>query len=57
VAWAFAFPPLTGRVVDQAGVLNAQSLSDLDAELKNLEDRSGIQLVVATVKSLEGSDI
>jgi len=57
VAFAFNFPPLTGRVVDQAGVLTAQSRSDLEAKLKNLEDKSGIQLVVATVKSLEGSDV
>jgi len=57
VAIAFNFPPLTARVVDQAGVLTAQSRSDLEAKLKNLEDKSGIQLVVATVKSLEGSDV
>ena len=54
---AFSFPPLTGRVVDQAGIMNAQSRSELEAKLKNLENKSGIQLVVATVKSLEGSDI
>jgi uncharacterized protein len=54
---AFNFPPLSARVVDQAGVLTAQSHSDLEAKLKNLEDKSGIQLVVATVKSLEGSDV
>jgi len=57
VAIAFNFPPLTARVVDQAGVLTAQSRSDLGAQLKNLEDKSGIQLVVATVKSLEGGDV
>jgi uncharacterized protein len=54
---AFSFPPLTGRVVDQAGIMTAQSRSDLEAKLKNLEDKSGIQVVVATVKSLEGSDV
>ena len=54
---AFSFPPLTGRVVDQAGIMTAQSRSELEAKLKNLEDKSGIQVVVATVKSLEGSDI
>ena len=56
-AFALDFPPLTGRVVDQAGVMTAQSRSDLEAKLKDLEDKSGIQLVVATVKSLQGSDI
>jgi uncharacterized protein len=57
LAFAFDFPALTGRVVDQAGVMTAQSRSDVEAKLKNLEDKSGIQLVVATVKSLQGSDI
>ena len=37
--------------------MTAQSRSELEAKLKNLEDKSGIQVVVATVKSLEGSDI
>ena len=57
VALAFNFPPLTGRVVDQANVMSAQSRIDLEAKLTDLENKSGIQLVVATVKSLEGSDI
>ena len=56
-ALAFDFPALTGRVVDQAGVIQSGTRSDIEEMLKNLEDKSGIQLVVATVKSLEGSDI
>src|SRR6202035_4430834 len=56
-AFAFDFPQLTGRVVDQAGVMSADSRSTVEAKLKDLEDKSGIQLVVATVKSLQGSDI
>jgi uncharacterized protein len=57
LALAFNFPQLTGRVVDQAGVMSPQAKSDIEAKSKALEDKSGIQLVVATVKSLEGSDI
>ena len=57
VALAFSFPPLTGRVVDQANIISSQGRSDLETKLKDLENKSGIQLVVATVKSLEGSDI
>ena len=57
LAFAFDFPALTGRVVDQAGVIQSGTKSDIEEMLKNLEDKSGIQLVVATVKSLEGSDI
>jgi uncharacterized protein len=57
VAFALDFPQLTGRVVDQAGVMSADSRSAIEAKLKDLEDKSGIQLVVATVKSLQGGDI
>ena len=37
--------------------MSAESKSDIEAKSKTLEDKSGIQLVVATVKSLQGSDI
>jgi len=57
VAFALDFPALTGRVVDQAGVMSAASRTDVETKSKNLEDKSGIQLVVATVKSLQGGDI
>jgi uncharacterized protein len=56
-AVAFDFPPLTGRVVDQANIMTPQSRSDIEAKLKDLEDKSSIQLVVATVKSLQGGDV
>jgi uncharacterized protein len=56
-AHAFDFPALTGRVVDQAGVMSDESRSDITAKSQALEQKSGTQLVVATVKSLEGSDI
>jgi uncharacterized protein len=57
LAFAFDFPPLTGRVVDQANIMPPQSRADVEAKLKDLEDKSSIQLVVATVKSLQGGDI
>jgi uncharacterized protein len=57
LALALDVPPLTGRVVDQANIMTAQSRTDLEAKLKELEDKSSIQLVVATVKSLQGSDV
>src|SRR5262245_51973878 len=37
--------------------MTAQSRSDLEVKLKELEDKSSIQLVVATVKSLQGGDV
>src|SRR6202162_642057 len=57
LAFALDFPALSGRVVDQAGVMSAASKSDIEAKSKALEEKSGIQLAVATVKSLQGSDI
>ncbi|MBV9636747.1 MAG: TPM domain-containing protein [Methylobacteriaceae bacterium] len=54
---ALNFPPLSGRVVDAADVIPAATRATLDQKLKDLEDKSGIQLVVATVKSLDGADI
>ncbi len=56
-AWALTFPALTGRVVDQANVIPAQTRSALEMKLADLEQKSGIQLVVATVSSLEGQEI
>lgn len=57
VALAANFPPLTGRIVDQAGILPAQTQAALEPKLADLEAKSGIQLVVATVKSLDGEEI
>jgi uncharacterized protein len=51
------FPALTGRVVDEAGVLSESARARIEAKEKELEDKSGIQLVVATVPSLQGVDI
>jgi uncharacterized protein len=57
VAAALTFPPLTGRIVDQAGIISPAAEAALEPKLADLEDRSGIQLVVATVGSLEGQEI
>jgi uncharacterized protein len=51
------FPALTGRVVDRANVISPEQRAALEGKLKTLEDKSGIQLVVATVSSLEGQEI
>jgi uncharacterized protein len=57
LACAFEFPLLTGRVVDQAGVIPVATRDAIETKLRDLEGKSGIQLVVATVKSLQGGDI
>ncbi len=50
-------PALSGRVVDQAGILNSAEESRLTTKLKDLEDKTSIQLVVVTLPSLRGSPI
>src|SRR4029079_17086074 len=54
---ALTFSALTGRVVDQANIIPAETRSTLEPKLADLEAKSGIQLVVATVKSLDGLEI
>src|ERR1039457_5213282 len=56
-AFAVNFPALTGRVVDQANIIPAEPRSTIEPKLADLEAKSGIQLVVATVASLEGQEI
>ncbi|AAK25418.1 TPM domain-containing protein [Caulobacter vibrioides] len=51
------FPPLSGRVVDEAQVLSPDVERDLSDKLAALETRTGHQLVVATVSSLQGYPI
>jgi len=52
-----SFPPLTGRVVDEAGILSQATQDRLTALLAEHEQQTGNQVVVATVKSLQGTDI
>jgi uncharacterized protein len=56
-AAAQTFPPLTGRVVDQAHLLTPAQAADLTSKSQALEAQSGRQFVVATVNSLEGQPI
>lgn len=51
------WPELTGRVVDEAGLLSGSQRSELDAKLAQLESATGTQLVVVTVNSLQGLEI
>ena len=51
------FPPLTGRVVDNAHVLSADTQQQLTSELAGLEAKTGRQVVVVTLPSLQGDDI
>ncbi len=54
---ALSFPPLSGRVVDNAGVLSQETQQRLTALLAEHEQQTGNQVVVATLKDLGGTDI
>ena len=56
-ALAVDFPPLSGRVVDQADLLNPEQEAELTARLEALERASSRQLVVATISSLQDLEI
>jgi uncharacterized protein len=51
------FPALTGRVVDDAGVLNTSTQSELIGMLAAHERATGEQVVVVTLESLQGYPI
>ena len=51
------FPPLTGRVVDDAHLLTPADKAAIEADLKALEAKSSDQLVVYTTNSLQGYPI
>ncbi|HEX3430223.1 MAG TPA: TPM domain-containing protein [Rhizomicrobium sp.] len=51
------FPPLSGRVVDEAGILSPQTKEQLTTLLAEEEKETGNQVVVATLKSLQGTTI
>ncbi len=57
LALAYDFPALSGRIVDAANVIPAATKAALEPKLQALEEKSGIQLVVATVPSLGGDEI
>ena len=54
---ALTFPNLGGRVVDEAEVLDPATERSIDEKLAALERKNGNQLVVVTLKSLQGTTI
>jgi len=51
------FPTLTGRVVDDAHLLDASNRAAVETKLADLEKKTGRQLVVVTLPSLQGYEI
>jgi uncharacterized protein len=56
-AQTLSFPALTGRVVDEAGLLDAAVRAALTESLAELEQKTTDQLVVVTLRSLQGTSI
>src|SRR5258705_5240896 len=56
-ALALDFPALTGRVVDDANILDPQARAVLTDKLAALEAKTTDQLVVVTLKSLQGTSV
>jgi len=56
-AYALTFPELTGRVVDDAGILDPSTKAGLERKLVEFETKTTGQLVVVTLKSLQGTSI
>ena len=54
---ALTFPPLTGRVVDDAHILSANTQEKLTSLLAQEEKQTGNQIVIATLTSLQGTSI
>ena len=51
------FPVLSGRVVDQAQLIEPTDESLLTQKLQNLEENTSVQFVVVTVNNLQGYDV
>ena len=56
-ALALDFPTLSGRVVDEANILDPAARATLTEKLADLETKTTDQLVVVTLKSLQGTSI
>jgi uncharacterized protein len=57
VAASLQLPKLTGRVVDGASMLSSAEISALNSQLAAFEAKSSDQVVVATLKSLQGNNL
>ena len=56
-AVALVLPTLSGRVVDDANILDPPTRAALDQKLAELEAKTTDQLVIVTLKSLQGTSI
>ena len=55
--FAFDVPVLHGRVNDTAGLLSPATHDKLEATLRDLEQKTTVQVAILTVKDMQGQDI
>lgn len=53
-AFAQSFPPLSGRVVDAANLLQPDQKAALEGKLATVEQATGHQIVIATIPDVQG---
>jgi uncharacterized protein len=56
-AFALEIPEMRGPVNDLAGILSANERTEVDSYLSTVNDQTGVQVAVLTVRSLEGASI
>lgn len=54
IIYALEVPFLSGRVIDEAGILSEETKASLESKLKEHEKQTSNQVVVLTIPSLEG---
>ena len=57
LSWALEVPPLTGRIVDLAHIMPPDVAAQLTAELEAHETKTGNQVAVLILPSIEGQPI
>lgn len=57
LAFAFTTPERTGWVTDEAGILDSDTAAGIAARLSELQQKTGDEVVVVTLKSLQGATI
>ena len=51
---ALEVPPLTGRIVDNAGIISHEAENVIDDYFRRIEEATGAQIAILTIPSLEG---
>ena len=56
-SYALQVPSLTGRVVDNARIISNHDRQEIESYLENVENQTGAQIAVLTIRSLEGESL